>query len=68
MGKAEDAFYLLYLVMELQIPELGSVSSERRSICILSGFLATFSFKTWLRNELISTFMSVELVGVSDPS
>jgi hypothetical protein len=59
---------MLYLAMELQMPEFGSLSSERRSICILSGFLATFSFKTWLRNELIKTLMSVELAGVSDPS
>jgi hypothetical protein len=59
---------MLYLVMELQMPELGSLSSERRSICILSGFLATFNFNTWLRNELITTLMSVELAGVSDPS
>lgn len=59
---------MLYLVMEFQMPELGSLSSERRSMCILSGFFATFSFKTWLRNELMSTLMSVELAGVSDPS
>jgi hypothetical protein len=59
---------MLYLVMELQMPELGSLSSESRSICILSGFLATFNFNTWLRKELIKTLMSVELAGVSDPS
>lgn len=57
-----------YLVMEFQMPELGSLTSERRSMCSLSGFLATFNFNTWLRKELISTLMSVELAGVSEPS
>ena len=59
---------MLYHVMEFQMPEFGSLTFEGRSICILSCFLATFSFNTWLWNELIKTLMSVELAGVFDPS
>lgn len=50
------------------MPAWGWSSSLSRSMFILSGFLVTFNFSTWGRNELINTLMSVEFSGVSDPS
>lgn len=55
-----------YLAIEFQMPpEFLSSFSTSKSKCCLSGFLLTRNLITWLRNELINTWISSLPAGVS---
>lgn len=56
-----------YLAIEFQIPFPES-SSDSKSTFNLSGFFCTRNLTMCDLNELISTLISVEFRGVSEPS